>query len=75
MSYDREELFEDFGDDDVVLHVEVLRETEKARLVTTDMPDNAFWVPKSVSSVSATGIAGITKIRMQRWFAEKEGLV
>lgn len=43
---------------------------------TKDKPGRILWVPKSVSQIDDKAQTGKpTEIAVERWFAEKEGLV
>lgn len=57
------------------LDVQVLRETEKAALVTQDGPENAVWLPKSEIELSETGIAGIMTVTLPEWLALDKGMI
>lgn len=59
----------------VDIDVQVLHETEKAALVTVDVPDNGVWLPKSKIELSETGIAGIMTVTLPEWLALDKGLI
>lgn len=59
----------------VDLDVQVLHETEKAALVTLDVPDNGVWLPKSKIEISETGIGGIMTVTLPEWLALEKGLI
>ncbi|UXU73777.1 MULTISPECIES: hypothetical protein [unclassified Paracoccus (in: a-proteobacteria)] len=57
------------------LDVQVLHETDKAVMVTPDVPDNGVWLPKSQIELSETGIAGIMTVTLPEWLALERGLI
>lgn len=57
------------------LDVQVLRQTEKAVLVTLDVPQNGVWLPKSEVELNETGIAGIITVTLPEWLALDKGLI
>lgn len=57
------------------LDVQVLRETDKAAMVTLDVPDNGVWLPKSQIELNETGIAGIVTVTLPEWLALDKGLI
>lgn len=57
------------------IDVQVLRETDKAAMVTLDVPDNGVWLPKSQIELSETGIAGIMTVTLPEWLALEKGLI
>ena len=59
----------------VDIDVQVLHETEKAALVTVDIPDNGVWLPKSQIELSETGIGGIMTMTLPEWLALDKGLI
>jgi hypothetical protein len=59
----------------VDIDVQVLHETEKAALVTVDVPDNGVWLPKSQIELSETGIGGIMTMTLPEWLALDKGLI
>ena len=59
----------------VDLDVQLLRETEKAILVTLDVPDNGVWLPKSQVEIHPELIEGILPITVPEWLAQKNGLI
>lgn len=59
----------------VDLDVQVVHETEKAVLVTLDVPDNAVWIPKSHCDLSETGIGGVMTLTLPEYLAIEKGLV
>lgn len=61
--------------DPVDLDVQVLHETDKAALVTLDVPEKGVWLPKSKIELSETGIAGIMTVTLPEWLALDKGLI
>ena len=59
----------------VDLDVQVLHETEKAALVTLDVPENGVWLPKSKIEISETGTSGIMTLTLPEWLALERGLI
>ncbi len=57
------------------LDVQVLHETDKAAMVTLDVPDNGVWLPKSQIELTETGIAGIMTVTLPEWLALDKGLI
>jgi hypothetical protein len=57
------------------LDVQVLHETDKAAMVTLDVPDNGVWLPKSQIELNETGIAGIMTVTLPEWLALEKGLI
>lgn len=57
------------------LDVQLLNTTEKAVLVTLDIPENGVWLPKSQVELSETGIAGIMTVTLPEWLALDKGLI
>ena len=61
--------------DVIDLDVQVLHQTEKAALVTLDVPENGLWLPLSQIELSETGIAGIMTVTLPEWLAQERGLI
>lgn len=61
--------------DIVDLDVQVLHETEKAVLVTADVPENGVWLPRSKIEIEPSGIAGIFSVSLPEWLAIEKGLI
>ena len=59
----------------VDLDVQVLRRTEKAALVTLDLPENAVWLPLSQIEIAETAFAGIERVTLPEWLALDKGLI
>lgn len=57
------------------LDVQVLHQTDKAAMVTLDVPDNGVWLPKSQIELNETGIAGIMTVTLPEWLALDKGLI
>lgn len=57
------------------IDVQVLHQTEKAALVTMDVPDNGVWLPKAQIELSETGIGGIMTVTLPEWLALERGLI
>ena len=53
----------------------VLHETEKAALVTLDVPENSVWLPKAKIELSETGVGGIMTLTLPEWLALDKGLI
>ncbi|MFH5773548.1 hypothetical protein ACHFJ0_04795 [Paracoccus sp. NGMCC 1.201697] len=61
--------------DIIDIDVQLLHETEKAVLVTLDVPDNGVWLPRSKIEIEETGIAGIHTVSLPEWLALDKGLI
>ncbi len=59
----------------VDLDVQVLHETEKAAMITLDIPENGVWLPKSQIELNETGVAGIMTVTLPEWLAQDKGLI
>jgi hypothetical protein len=57
------------------LDVQLVHQTEKAILVTLDVPDNAVWLPRSRCELSETGIGGIMRLTLPEPLALEKGLI
>ena len=57
------------------LDVQVLRETEKAVLVTLDVPENGVWLPKAQIELNETVVRGIMTLTLPEWLAIERGLI
>jgi len=59
----------------IEISVQVLRETDKAVLVTPDIPEHGKWLPKSQVELHPSAVEGIVTLVLPEWLATKEGLV
>lgn len=63
------------NEETVWIDVELVHETEKARLVQTEWGET--WIPKSKKVTGALKREGgqIVRMEIKRWFAKKEGWI
>ena len=59
----------------VELDVSVIQKSDKAALVTLDIPETAVWLPLSQITLEETIFPGIHHLTLPEWLAEKEGLI
>ena len=57
------------------IDVQVLHRTEKAVLVTLDVPDNGVWLPLSKIEIEPSGVSGIETVTLPEWLALDKGLI
>ncbi len=57
------------------LTVDKLHETEKAVLVTTDVPENGVWLPKSRVEIEPSATAGLYTLTLPEPLAIEKGLI
>ncbi len=57
------------------IDVQLLHETDRAVLVTLDVPENGVWLPKSQVEIEESGIEGIMTVTLPEWLALDKGLI
>ena len=57
------------------LTVQKLHETEKAVLVTVDIPERGVWIPKSRCEVEPSATGGLHTITLSEQLALEKGLI
>lgn len=57
------------------LEVHRLHATDKAVLVTQDLPENGVWLPKSQIELTKSGNGELWDLQIPEWLAIEKGLV
>lgn len=57
------------------LEVHRLHSTDKAVLITTDLPENGVWLPKSQIELTGSGKGELWDLQIPEWLAIEKGLV
>jgi len=64
------------GNSDLIdISVQLLRETERAVLVTASALDNKVWLPKSMIEIDEPDVKGIHTVTIPEWLARDKGLI
>jgi len=61
--------------DVIDLTVQKLHETEKAVLVTVDVPENGVWLAKSQIEIEPCATGGLFTVTLPEWLALDKGLI
>lgn len=61
--------------DVIDITVQRLHETDKAVLVTVDVPDNGVWLAKSMIEIEPAEIGGLYTVTLPEWLALEKGLI
>ncbi len=61
--------------DVIDLTVQKLHETEKAVLVTVDVPENGVWLAKSQIEIEPCETGGLFTVTLPEWIALQRGLI
>lgn len=56
------------------IDVQLLHRTERAVLVTTDIPERGVWLPLSQVEIEPSEIGGLHTVTLPQWLAEEKGL-
>lgn len=59
----------------VDIDVRLLHETEKAVLITTDVPENGVWIARSLIEIEESGVKGIHTVSLPEWLAMEKGMI
>lgn len=55
--------------------VQKLSQTERAVLVTTDIPEKGVWLPLSQIEIEPSETAGLHTVTMPEWLALERGMI
>lgn len=61
--------------DVIDLTVQLLSETDKAVLVTEDIPENGVWLPRSQIEIAAADVGGLHIVTLPEWLANEKGMI